>query len=275
MHAHHLETDSAAIAGNGAIGRYFLLPGSLDRAERIGARLTGTQRISNRRRLDVFLGRWGNIDVGVVPTGMGCPSVDIVVTELIQLGVRRMTRVGTSGSLQAQAKIGDVVIATGAVRDESTSDVYTPRGFPAVACPFMVDAYAEAAVNAGLGERVHAGLVHSKDSFFGREFGCGPDGKRNHEYMDRLIKAGVIASEMEAAHLFVLGSVYGGAPTHVSALRTAEARLRCGALLAIIGTPEAGIASREQEVEAEERLISLALAGTVELARRESVTPAR
>ena len=34
---------------------------------------------------------------------MGCPSVDIIVTELIMLGARRFVRVGTAGSLQPHA----------------------------------------------------------------------------------------------------------------------------------------------------------------------------
>lgn len=268
-HAHHLEIDDDHLAGNAGIGRYILLPGSAGRAERIAGRFEGVTTHANRRRLDVHLGRWQGLDVAVVPTGMGCPSVDIVVGELLACGARRLIRVGTSGSLQPDVAIGDLVIATGAVRDEGTSDAYTEREFPAVACPVFVHALAEAAIAAGLGGRVHAGIVHSKDSFFGREFGHGPDGERNHAYMRRLAGAGVLASEMEAAHLFILGSVHGRGPTDVLSWGGAGARVRCAALLAVIGTVEAGIASLDQEVAAEERMISVALGGIAVLARRE------
>jgi catechol 2,3-dioxygenase-like lactoylglutathione lyase family enzyme len=85
----------------------------------------------------------------------------------------------------------------------------------------------------------------------------------------------VLASEMEAAHLFVLGAVHGGAPTDVAAWRSGAARVRCAALLAVIGTPEAGIASLDEETAAEERLIDVGLGGVAELARRERGPAAR
>lgn len=267
---HHLEIDAAALAGNGGLGRYVLAPGSADRAERLAARFTDVEVRRNRRRLDVFLGRLvrggRSIDVAAVPTGMGCPSVDIVAGELLRGGARRLIRVGTCGSLQREVRVGDVVIASGAVRDEASSDAYTAREFPALADPVTVEALARAAERLGLAERVHVGIVHSKDSFFGREFGLGPDGERNRAYMARLEAAGVLASEMEAAHLFVLGQVHGGAPRTVAALRTRAAAVRCGAVCAVVGSAHAGFASLAEEQAAEERLIEVAVEGVVELA---------
>jgi uridine phosphorylase len=261
---HHLQIDPSVLRGNGDLGRYVLVPGSVDRCARIAKRLQDVVVHENRRRLDVYTGRLEfdgrSVDVAAVPTGMGCPSVDIVVTELLDGGCRRFLRVGTSGSLQPEVRVGDVVIASGAVRDESTSDVYLPRDVPAVADPLWVEAASLAAVRLGLAERAHVGLMHSKDSFFGREFGRGPDGHRNEEYMQLLARGGVLASEMEAAHLFVLGQVYGGAPRDVAGLRSRRAKVRAGALCAVIGTVTGGLATLEEEQAAEERLISLGLA---------------
>ncbi len=276
MRAHHLQIEPEHLAGNGGLGRYVLLPGSADRAARIAGHFDGAEALTNRRRHDVHLGTLpgaeGPVDVAVVATGMGCPSVDIIVTELLQLGARRFLRVGTTGTLQPHVRLGDLVIASGAVRDEATSDVYTPRGYPALADPLLVQALGDAAVAADLGERVHVGIVHTKDSFFGREFALGPDAATNQAYMERLTAAGVVASEMEAAHLFILGAVYGGAPTSVQALRTAAARIRCGAILAVIGTPESGIVPLDEEKATEGRLIDLALAGVSRLASLEGAT---
>lgn len=274
--AHHLEIGPDVLAGNGGVGRYVLLPGSPGRAARIGDRLTDAAVHRNRRRHDVVTGRLTrggrSIDVAAVPTGMGCPSVDIIVTELLQLGARRLLRVGTTGTLVSSVRVGDLVIASGAVRDEATSDVYTPRGYPAVADPVLVACLCRAAAAVGLADRTHLGLVHTKDSFFGREFAQGPDAQRNREYMERLAHSGVIASEMEAAHLFVLGTVHGATgPTAVSALSTGAAAVRCGAVLAVIGSPEEGLAPREVEAATEERMLELAFEGLVALATQEGV----
>jgi uridine phosphorylase len=257
--AHHLEVGPEVFAGNDGLGRYILLPGSVNRAARVAARFDNVVHHENRRKLDVFTGTWQGIDLAVVPTGMGCPSVDIVVNEILALGGRRFLRIGTAGSLQAHVPVGDLVLATGGVRDEGTSLAYAVPGFPALADATLLSAAMDAAILLGHGRHVHAGLVHTKDSFFGREFAQGPLGARNKAYMDDLARAGVLASEMESAHLFILASVLQRGPTDVLSLRSRDAGLRAGALLAIIGTVEHGLATREEEQKAEERLIEVAL----------------
>lgn len=60
----------------------------------------------------------------------------------------------------------------------------------------------------GLDKKTHTGIIHSKDSLYGREFEEGPLAHHNTDYMKILMKGGVIASEMEASMLFVLSSLY-------------------------------------------------------------------
>lgn len=271
MRLHHLEIDADALAGNGPLGRTILLPGSVERAARIADRLTGARVITNRRRLDVHLGTWAqdgfSLEVAAIPTGMGCPSVDIVAGELLAAGARRLLRVGTAGTLHPTVRLGDVVIASAAVRDEGASDAYTDPRFPAVADPGWVAALSDAAVDLGISDTAHVGVLHTKDAFFGREFGVGPDKARNEAYLARLTGAGVLASEMEAAHLFVLGAVHGAVPATVAAHRSGGVRVRCGAVCAVVGSPEHGFAPRDVEQATEEKMISLALAGAARLAR--------
>lgn len=270
MRLHHLEIDAGELAGNGPLGRTILLPGSVERAARIAERFDDRRVITNRRRLDVHLGTYVEgavrLDVASIPTGMGCPSVDIVAGELFAAGARRLLRVGTAGTLHPSVRLGHLVIGSGAVRDEGASDAYTDPRFPAVSDPAWVAALADAAEALGLAEEVHIGLVHSKDAFFGREFGVGPDKARNDAYLARLSAAGVLASEMEAAHLFVLGSVHGAVPATVAAHRSGGVRVRCGALCAVVGSPEEGFAPLALEQATEERMITLALAGAARLA---------
>ena len=51
----------------------------------------------------------------------GCPSTAIGVEELANIGVKTMVRLGTSGAMQEHTRVGDLVIANGAVRQEGTS----------------------------------------------------------------------------------------------------------------------------------------------------------
>ncbi|MBX2799948.1 MAG: nucleoside phosphorylase [Myxococcales bacterium] len=272
--AHHLEIEPQDLSGNGELGWYTLLPGSRSRAERIAGRLGQVTRHDNRRGHTVFVGQLpSGVRVAAVPTGMGCPSVDVVVSELLALGCRRFLRVGTAGALQPHIRIGDLVIASGAVRDEAASDAYSPREHPAVADPWMLQALCTASSRLGRTDHTHIGLLHTKDSLYGREFAQGPDAEANRAYMERLTRMGVLASEMEAAHLFVLASVLAGPPTDLGSLMTTAAPLRAGAVCAVIGTPEEGIASAEHEEHAEDRLIEVALAGLDALWALESAPP--
>ncbi len=270
--AHHLEIGPDEMAGNDGLGRYVFLPGSTARAARMAERFGDRSTHSNRRRLDVQLGTLSRdgmtIDVAAIPTGMGCPSVDIIVGELLRLGAHRFLRVGTAGTLQKQIRPGDLVIASGAVRDEGTSDAYSPREFPAVADPMMVEMLCSAGLRIGLGERTHCGVVHSKDSFFGREFAAGPDAERNRAYMELLTRNRVLASEMEAAHLFVLGAVANAGRTSLAAARTREVGVRCGAVMAVVGD-SSGFAALEVERAAEDRLLALSIEGILDLAAAE------
>lgn len=126
--------------------------------------LTGSVVVRKTARgHDVHLGKLGGVDVGSVATGMGCPSVDIIVTELIKLGAKRFIRVGTAGSVQPKdIRVGSVVIGTGGVRDEGTSRNYAPPEFPAVASPLLVLALQQAAREMGIAENVYSGIIHAK-----------------------------------------------------------------------------------------------------------------
>ena len=259
---HHLSIGPEHTQGNGGVGRLFFLPGSDGRARRIAERFTDVEEVGSDRQLNVHLGRVpteaGPVDVGAVATGMGCPSLDIVATELILLGARTLIRVGTAGSMQPdRVRVGDLVVATAAVRDEGTSDRYVGVEYPAIADPDVVRALESAAARSGMGERTFSGVVHTKDSLFAREMGHGPLQEANRAYMEQLHGLGVLASEMESAHLFVLSHVHSGAAS--------AARIRAGALLAIIGDQTA-FAAKEQAAVAEKAAIDVAIESAADLA---------
>jgi len=166
---------------------------------------------------------------------MGCPSLGIVLTELSELGARRFLRVGSAGTLQPRVSVGDLVVATAAVRDEGASDAYVPREIPAVAHSDWIVALATAARKLGEVERTYLGLVHTKDSLYGREFPMGPLAEENRRYMDLLQGIGVLASEMESSHLFLLSTSRGPDVSPLSVGRGGEGVIKSGTILAVIG----------------------------------------
>lgn len=242
--AHHLSAEPGDFHGNQGRGRFLLLPGSDGRAAAMAEQFRGLTVRRHPRAHNLYLGTIdgdaGPVDVGAISTGMGTPSLDIIATELFRLGARRFVRVGTCGSLQPRTlRQGALVVPTAAVRDESTSLRYLPAEFPAVASLAFLRAAETARAERGEPE-VHLGICHSKDSLFAREFGAGPLAPENARYMAILKGGGVLASEMEASHLFVLRSLFlqeliEAAPAHAT---PSDDAVLAGAVLAVIGDDE-------------------------------------
>lgn len=259
---HHITACADDMRGNGDQGRCLLLPGSPGRAAAIAERLDNVTVKPHPRGHDLHLGTLagpsGPVDVGVVATGMGGPSVEIILTELLELGARFVLRVGTAGSLQERVAIGELVIATAAVRDDGAGQHYLPAEFPAMASLEVVDRL-RAAVAARPATTAHCGAVHSKDSLYAREFSRGPLGAEHARYEELLKAGGVLASEMECATLFAMAQV-----AHQAGMvrRPAEPVLS-GAVLAVIGDTQHGFAEADIAAHTVEAAIDVALAACV------------
>jgi uridine phosphorylase len=267
---HHLTGTPEDFQGNGHIGRYVFLTGSPERARRIGNAFKSLEIKPHPRGHDLFLGMiegmHGDIAVAAISTGIGCPSTDNIVNELYLLGAKRFLRVGTAGSLQSTAiKTGDVVVATAAVRDEHTSRCYVNIDYPAVASYEMLSCIQEAAQQSSFSPHVHFGIVHTKDSFYAREVGSS-DLEENATYMRNLKKAGVMASEMETSHIFILSSIFNYRTT--KAYQHPNHKILAGSILAIVGD-EKPIDSSDNASLAIDRCITLAIESIQRLAASE------
>ncbi len=192
----------------GEVGGYVLLPGDPARTEVIAERFDGARLVASNREYTTWTGTLDGVPVSATSTGIGGPSTAIAVEELCNLGAHTLIRVGTCGGMQPQVRWGDLILAQAAVRDEGTTFQYVPAGYPAVPHPEVLDALRAAAA-----ERVgdhHVGLVQSKDSFYGEmEPDRMPVAAELRQRWDAWIAAGVLASEMECATLFVVSSVRG------------------------------------------------------------------
>lgn len=191
----------------GDVGRYVFLPGDPGRCEKIASFFDNPQLIAYNREYKTYTGTLAGEKVSVTSTGIGCPSTAIAVEELIMIGADTFIRVGTSGGMQPHLKAGDLGIVTGAIRDEGTTLHYLPVEFPAIADIDVVLALREAADK--LGYRTALGISHSKDSFFGQhQPDRMPVDQRLLTRWKAWVMGGAICSEMEAAVIFILSSIY-------------------------------------------------------------------
>lgn len=190
---------------SGDVGKYVILPGDPKRCKKIAAYLEDAQLVADSREFVTYTGYLDGVKVSVTSTGIGGPSAAIAMEELVRCGADTFVRIGTCGGIATDVKSSDLVIATGAVRMEGTSREYAPIEFPAVADYHIVRALEQAGKK--LGHTCHIGVVQCKDSFYGQhEPEKMPVSYELTAKWEAWKRLGCLASEMESAALFTVGS---------------------------------------------------------------------
>ena len=166
--------------------------------------------IAWNREFRTWLGKINGEEVIVTSTGIGGSSTSIAVDELAQLGVHTFIRVGTTGAIQKDIDVGDVIITTASVRLDGASIHYCPIEYPAVANYYVLHALVESAK--ALDTRYHVGITASSDTFYpGQERYDSFSGyryiiKRLQGSLKEWQQLNVLNYEMESSTLFTIAS---------------------------------------------------------------------
>lgn len=194
----------------GDVARYVILPGDPGRVPKIASVWDEAREVAHHREYHTMTGRVGETQLSCMSTGIGSPSLMIGVDELSRIGVDTFIRLGTTGGLHKDMKMGDVVISTGAVRlDGASKDLVIPE-YPAVANYEVVMALIQAAEE--LKVPYHTGITASTDSFY---TGQGRPALNNYmpSFKENILRdmqaAGVKNFEMEVAPLLTFASIFG------------------------------------------------------------------
>jgi len=203
----------------GDIAPLCLLVGDPDRATLIAERFFENPTFfAEHRGLRSYTGTYQGIPISVVTTGMGSPSLCIVVPEAYESGARCFIRVGTCGALIERAELGDVIIVNGALRLEGTSSNFAPHDFPARPDDRILRALETSAEEISP-EHYFVGVEATTDDFRegqGRPNTEGIITERAREIHEYVMEQKAACYSMEAAALFVWCSThYGGVPAGV------------------------------------------------------------
>ena len=192
-------------------GKHFILPGDPARCDLVAKEFDTITAKAVSRGNPTVTGKYHDIPVSVMSTGMGPMAVAICVEELKQLGVKTMIRMGTSGALQPGIPNNSFVIATGAVRGEGATKEYIPTEYPAIADIDVVNALRQACKEYGV--EPYLGVVRSHDAFYIESPGAHGGQQAVKERIQVWEDAGCLAVENESAALFTVGSLLGGVRT--------------------------------------------------------------
>jgi uridine phosphorylase len=178
---------------------HVIVVGDPQRVHDTGSLMADVREIGNNREYLTITGTYRGLRMTVASHGVGAGGANVCFMELLQGGARLLIRAGTCGALAPEIDDGDLIIATGAVREDAATEQLMPLAYPAVADHGVVGALIAAASRHGI-ERPHAGLAVTAANFYSAVL--PPPWKR---YVGYSVKA----VEMELAALLVVAGMHG------------------------------------------------------------------
>lgn len=191
--------------------KYILLPGDPNRIRRMTSQWdAGASEYVLSRQMRAAVGTYKGVEIGAWSTGIGAPSTETVLVDLCEKGSDTFIRVGTTGAIQEEIRIGDIIINDAHVRLDGTTKMYVMEEYPAGNSYEVVLALIEACERLGL--RYHVGTGCTCPSFYTGQARTLFNGYRP-TYLDGfyadLRQAGVLNFEMEGSCVSTLARLMG------------------------------------------------------------------
>ncbi len=181
------------------IAKVVLLPGDPQRAEYIANKyFENPVKYTDYRLMYGYTGMSNGYRISVQTTGMGTPSLSIVVEELVSLGAEVFIRIGTCGSINSKANLADVILATSA---SSSHDIFSRKFDGAcysASSDFLLNIkiYEQAIKRK---EKLIFGDILTSETFYEESF----------DLYKKFSNFGILAVEMESYALFGIAKKYG------------------------------------------------------------------
>ncbi len=182
-----------------------------DPAILLGKRLANGVIAGKSGMFTTYSGYYKSAHISIVSGGSGAPEAELVLVELMHYTkATTFLRLGGGAAIGRDIKSGDVIIASGVVRDDGMSQTYVHAGYPAVCSYELVTAFVKAAES--LGARYSVGVGRSGDS---EHVGCGRLSvggyfqPRHMEIIDYYHRAGVLYWDRESSAIVTLANLFG------------------------------------------------------------------
>ena len=185
----------------GDFAKTVLMPGDPLRSKFIAETfLTDPKLINNVRGVQGYTGKWKDVPVSVMASGMGMPSIGIYSWELYSsYGVENIIRVGSAGAVQDRVNVMDLVIAQAACTNSHYADQFNfPGTFAPIGDPILIQNAVQSAMEKGV--IWHVGNIYSSDNFYH---------PKSYDGTLAVRRMGVLAVEMEAAALYANAAYLG------------------------------------------------------------------
>ena len=166
-------------------------------AEIIAKNMDNYKKYAEGRGSTTFLGTYKDNQIMIVSSGLGTATTAVVAECLIKKGAKVIIRVGMAGSISDEINIGDIIIVTGAVRDDGISSQYLDNKYPTISDFEVTESLVLASRMLNVPYKL--GVVWTHDAFFLESI-------EKYNYWSKL---GAVCVDMETAGLFAVAQVRG------------------------------------------------------------------
>ena len=180
-------------AGINDIAKKVIMPGDPLRAKFIAENfLTDYKLVNTVRNMYAYTGLYNGVEVTVMASGMGMPSIGIYSYELFKFyDVEEIIRVGSAGAYTDELNLYDIVLVDGSYSESSFAK--TQNGCLdniLYSNNYLNEKIKQTAIKENVS--IHFSNVHSSDIFY----------KENNNYKELYDKYGCVCVEMESFALF-------------------------------------------------------------------------
>ncbi len=178
------------------VGKYAVVPGPKERLDSLLKKIENPIKNFAFMEYTMYTGTFNGVGVTAINGGRFSADTAITTEILCNAEVRCLIRIGSCGSLTRNINIGDLVIATGAVRGDGVSPYYVGKDFVTAADEELNQDLIQAAKSSGL--TTHTGKVWSTDAIL----------RETKEHVNHAVEQGAVAVDMVSSIFLTLAQLY-------------------------------------------------------------------
>ncbi|MBF0532752.1 MAG: hypothetical protein HQL23_06600 [Candidatus Omnitrophica bacterium] len=179
------------------VGKYAIVPGPRERMEAVVKKLENPVKNFSFMEYTMFTGMFSGIKLTTINGGRFAADTSITTEILCNAQVQAMIRVGSCGALREDIKVGDLIVATTALRGEGVTQYYVDNKFVPTADKKLSDLLQKIAGANPMG-KVHQGACWTTDAIL----------RETRENVGKAVDQGAIAVDMVSAAFLTICQMY-------------------------------------------------------------------
>ncbi len=183
-----------------SVGKYAIVPGPQERAEAIVKKIKAPIKNFTFMEYTMHTGDYEGTKLTTINGGRFAADTSITTEILCNAQVSGMIRVGSCGALREDIKVGDIIVATTAIKGEGVTQYYVDKDFVPTADSNLSDTFVKIAKEKGqiMGQNVHVGPCWTTDAIL----------RETREHVGNAVNQGAIGVDMVSSAFLTIAQQY-------------------------------------------------------------------